>query len=278
MLQLISIELYKIFSKWRTYIGFIAIGVLIPLIHYAFFMAGEKGATFALRSLGDQFVFAGNLLNGYFISNFILQSLFVHIPFLIVLVGGDLLAGEATGGTYRMLVTRPVSRFQIVTAKFIAGIVYTALLIIWLAIMSLGLGLLFFGSGPLITLKSKLIIFAPGDIMWRFLCAYGIAILNMAVVTSLAFLFSSFVQNAIGPIVSTMAIIIVFLIVSVIPIDFFESIKPYLFTNYFGGWNYFFDDPVDKHQLLKDSLVLTGHIVAFYALALIIFQKKDILS
>ncbi|MGE5680573.1 MAG: ABC transporter permease [Bacillota bacterium] len=278
MIQLISIELYKIFSKWRTYIGFIAIGILIPLIHFAFYKAGDRGATFALRSLGDQFVFAGNLLNGYFISNFILQSLFVHIPFLIVLVGGDLLAGEATGGTYRMLVTRPVSRFQIVTSKFIAGIIYTALLIIWLAVMSLGLGLLFFGSGPLITMKSKIIILSPDDIMWRFLCAYGIAVLNMAVVTSLAFLFSSFVQNAIGPIVTTMAIIIVFLIVSVIPIDFFEALKPYLFTNYFGGWNYFFDDPVDKQKLLKDSMVLGAHIIGFYGLALLIFQKKDILS
>lgn len=278
MIELISIELYKIFSKWRTYIGFIAIGALVPLIHYAFYMAGDRGATFGLRNLGDQFVFAGNLLNGYFISSFILQSLFVHIPFLIVIVGGDLLAGEATGGTYRMLVTRPVSRFQIVTSKFIAGIIYTALLIIWLAIMSLGLGLLFFGSGPLISMKSKIIIFAPGDVMWRFLLAYGIAILNMAVVTSLAFLFSSFVQNAIGPIVSTMAIMIVFLIVSVIPIDFFESLKPYLFTNYFGGWNYFFDDPIDKQRLLKDSLVLIAHIIGFYGLALLIFQKKDILS
>jgi ABC-2 type transport system permease protein len=278
MITLISIELYKIFSKWRTYIGFIAIGLLIPLIHYAFFMAGEKGASFALRNLGDQFVYTGNLLNGYFISNFILQSLFVHIPFLIVLVGGDLLAGEATGGTYRMLVTRPVSRFQIVTSKFIAGIIYTALLIFWLAIMSLGLGLLLFGSGPLITVRSKIIIFASNDIFWRFICAYGIAILNMSVVTSLAFLFSSFVQNAIGPIVTTMAIIIIFLIVSVIPIDFFESLKPYLFTNYFGGWNSFFDDPIDKQKLIKDSMVLLAHIVGFYGLALLIFQKKDILS
>ncbi|MCK7520020.1 MAG: ABC transporter permease [Ignavibacteriales bacterium] len=47
-----------------------------------------------------------------------LNALVVHIPFLITLVAGDLLAGEATAGTYRILVTRPVSRFKIVFSKF----------------------------------------------------------------------------------------------------------------------------------------------------------------
>ena len=35
MIALVQIELYKIFKKWRTYIGFIAIGVLVPIIHTA---------------------------------------------------------------------------------------------------------------------------------------------------------------------------------------------------------------------------------------------------
>ncbi|MGE5402928.1 MAG: ABC transporter permease [Ignavibacteriales bacterium] len=278
MFNLVSIELYKIFKKWRTYIGFIAIGVLVPLIHFSFYMAGDKGAAFQLRSLGDNFVYAGNLLNGYFISYIVLQSLFVHIPFLVVLVGGDLLAGEATGGTYRMLVTRPVSRFEIVTSKFFAGIIYTAILILFLAFMSLVLGLIFFGTGPLVTFRGRITIFNPDDALWRFLSAYGFAILSMSVVITLAFLFSSLVENAIGPIVTTMAVIIIFLIISVIDIDIFTKIKPYLFTNYLAGWAAFFDDPVDYSRLTKDALVLLGHIAGFYGLALLIFSKKDILS
>lgn len=278
MIDLISIELYKIFKKWRTYIGFIAIGVLVPLIHYSFFLAGDKGAAFALRNFGDTFVYSGNLLNGYFISTIILNSLFVHVPFLIVLVGGDMLAGEATGGTYRMLLTRPVSRFQIITAKFLASIIYTVLIILWLALMSLGLGLLFFGGGPLIMAKSKIIIFAPDDILWRFFCAYAFASLSMSVVITLAFLFSSFVANAIGPIVTTMAIIIVFFVISAIDLDIFTTIKPYLFTNYLTGWNYFFDDPIDVAALWKDIWVLIIHISGFYLLSLIIFYRKDILT
>ena len=39
-----------------------------------------------------------------------MNSLWIHIPFLISLVAGDQLAGEGTAGTYRILLIRPPSR------------------------------------------------------------------------------------------------------------------------------------------------------------------------
>src|SRR5512139_2262157 len=143
---LIRIELLKIFRKWRTYIGFIAIGILVPLLHLAMYLEGQRSLEFITRGLRDSFLLVGNLLNGYWISYLILNALTIHIPFLIALVAGDLLAGEATAGTYRILVTRPVSRMQIVTSKFLAGLIYTSLLILFLAFMSLVIGLIIFGS------------------------------------------------------------------------------------------------------------------------------------
>jgi ABC-2 type transport system permease protein len=220
----------------------------------------------------------GNLLNGYLISYFILNSLTVHIPFLITLVAGDLLAGEATSGTYRILITRPVSRTKLVASKFAAGLIYTCFLILWLAIMSMGLGIIIFGVGELIVLKSSMvIIFAKNDILWRFLAGYGFAALSMAVVASLAFLFSSLVENAIGPIVSTMAVIIVFVIISAINIDIFNKIQPFLFTTYMNSWRLFFD-PVDLSEITKSISILLIHIFIFFGLTAFIFKRKDILS
>ncbi len=279
MITLINIELYKIFKKWRTYIGFIAIAILIPLIEIALHIEGTRSLSFATRQISQTFIFVGNLLNTYFVSYLILNSLAVHIPFLITLVAGDLLAGEATAGTYRILVTRPVSRFNIVTSKFIAGIIYTFLLILWLAVISLGLGYFIFGSGELIVLKSGVIIvLAKNDVLWRFALAYCFAVLSMGVVASLAFLFSALVENAIGPIITTMAIIIIFLILSAINVDIFRSITPFLFTTYMNTWSSFFDNPMDTAEIIKSVSVLSAHIVVFYGLALYIFQKKDILT
>jgi len=279
MISLIRIEMYKIFKKWRTYIGFIAIGVLVPIIHAAMYFEGSNTLDFMTQNIQESFVFVGNLMNGYLVSYLILTSLAVHIPFLITLVAGDLLAGEATAGTYRMLLTRPISRTQIVTAKFLTGIIYTNLLIFWLALMSLVIGIIIFGVGELLVISNQsIIIFEQSDIIWRFLFAYGFASLGMSVVSSLAFLFSSLVENAIGPIVTTMAVIIVFLILSAIQIDFFQTIKPYLFTNYIMSWRLIFEDPVDFNELTKAGFILIGHIAVFFSITLYLFNRKDILT
>ena len=100
----------------------------------------------------------------------------------------------------------------------------------------------------------------------------------MGVVASLAFLFSALVENAIGPIITTMAIIIVFLIISAINIGIFQDIKPYLFTSYLGGWKTFFNKPPDYSAALKSVMVLGIHIVGLYSLTLFLFNRKDILS
>jgi len=279
MITMVRIELYKIFRKWRTYIGFIAIGVLVPIIQIAMLYEGEHSINFLTRDIRESFVFVGNLLNTYFISYIILNALAVHIPFLITLVAADLLAGEATAGTYRLLVPRPVSRMKIVVSKFFAGAIYTNFLILWLAVISLGLGFIIFGVGELIVLKSDtIIIFEKSDVLWRFFLAYGYASLGMTVVCSLAFLFSSLVENAIGPIISTMAVIIVFIIISAINIELFQGIKPYLFTSHILKWREFFNDPVDTFKIIESTLILFGHVVLFFGLAAFIFRKKDILS
>lgn len=278
MFGLISIELYKIFSKWRTYISFIAIGLIGLIVQIAMYFQGDTLLAHFTQNLQDRFVFVGNFLNGYLITYMILSMLLVQLPFLISLVSGDLLAGEATGGTYRLLITRPVSRFKLITSKFIAGEIYTLAVIVFFALMTLGLGLLLFGPGELIVISNKITIFSSDDVMWRFLIAFGYAFLSMSAINSLAFLFSSFVENSIGPIVSTMAVIIVFLIITAMNFDFVEVIKPYLFTTHIMEYRAVFNNPADFESLGNSSLVMLGHIVVFFILTILAFRKKDILT
>lgn len=278
MRTLLNIELYKIFSKWRTYIGFIVIFVLVLLFEIAMAIEGENYFNFLTANLQKTFFVTGNFINGYLIGYIMLMTLTFDIPFLIALVAGDLLAGEATAGTYRVLITRPVSRFKIVTSKFIAGVIYTNLLILFLAFMSLVLGLLFFGTGELIVFKNKIFVLAENDILWRFIIAYGFASLSMCTVTALALLFSSLVENAIGPIIATVAVIIVFLIIGALDIGFLHEIKPYLFTTYMNKWRGLFVKPADLSEIISAGVILLGHMIVFFGAAIFIFRKKDILS
>jgi ABC-2 type transport system permease protein len=278
MSTLIFIELQKIFRKWRTYIGFLAIGVLVPIIQMALYFEGDNYVNMVTRRIQDTFLMTGNLLNGYLIGHLVLNSLFIHIPFLIVLVGGDLLAGEATAGTYRLLISRPISRFKIITSKFFAGMIYTFSLMLFLGLMSVGLSLLIFGSGDLLVFSGKIIIFSSGDVLWRFLLAYAFGTISMINVFALSFLASSLVENAIGPIVASMSVIIILFILSALDFNVFHAMKPYLFVTYMNDWNQFFRYDIDYKAVFDSALVLLIHILGFYGITLYFFNRKDILS
>jgi ABC-2 type transport system permease protein len=211
-------------------------------------------------------------------SYLVLNFLWVHIPLLIVIVTGDLLAGEANGGTYRLLLTRPVSRVQLVTAKFITGIIYALITVLFLAIVSMGLGYLLFGKGDLIVLMGVLNIFSADDVFWRFVMAYLFGFLSMAAVASLSILFSGLSSNSLGPILSTMAVIIIFSLISSLDIKLFAVIQPFLFTTYMNTWQLFFSFDIDWGEIMKNTLVLVGYVVIFYGITVIYFNRKDILT
>ncbi|MDB5196737.1 MAG: transporter permease [Flaviaesturariibacter sp.] len=279
MLTLLRIELFKIFKKPRTYIAFGAIAAIIALIQIALYVDGQTYVQFALSSLEGTFDINGRIINGYFVCFVVLQTLLIHVPLLIALVAGDSIAGEANMGTLRLILTKPVSRNKLLLAKFSAAAIYSLLLLVFMAVLALAGSLLLFGEGDMIILKSSsVVILDSADIFWRYVCAFCFAALAMITVASMAFLFSLFAENSIGPIIATMSVVILFTILTTMDIPFFNAMKPYLFTNHMLNWKGFFERPPDKPEIWKSIGVLAGHIVLFVGTAMVIFKRKDILS
>jgi ABC-2 type transport system permease protein len=278
VIRLIYYECIKTFLKKRTYLGFVVLLVVVPLIEIAVKIEGARFATNMLRSMQQDFFFVGNLFNGWTISHWIMNSLWVHIPILISFVAGDQLAGEATAGTYRLILIRPVSRTMIFLSKYLTTALYTVLFVSFLGVLSVGLALILMGTGQLLVFDRGILILPASDVAWRFFVAYIFAAWSMLTIASIAFFFSSFVENAIGPIIATMGVLIVLLIVSVMPLEFFDSIRPYLFTTYINTWQKVFADPVQWSEI-REGIAWLGSYSAVMALgAWLIFVRKDILS
>ena len=278
MFQLTIIELTKIFKKWRSYLGYLGIWAIVSIVQTNLYFYGDNYVKSLTKGLRESFYISGNLLNGYLIGHLILTALFILFPLTIVLVAGEILAGEATGGTYRLIISRPVSRLQILISKFFAGSIYTLSILIWMLVVSLLISLVIFGTGELIVVNDGLNIFARDDVLWRFGLGYSHIFFSMTVVFSITFLFSSFVENAIGPMIATMSILIVFVIISQLPLDIAQQLKPYLFTNYMMDWKLFFMYDINWNTQLRSLAVLGAHSVVFFLLTIIIFLKKDILT
>jgi ABC-2 type transport system permease protein len=279
MIQLLRIELFKIFKRPRTYISFGIVTAITFVIQLAMLSDGKSFVGFALQGVSEQFDIHGNIMNGYLIAYIILQSLLIHIPLLVALVAGDALAGEAGMGTLRLMLTKPVSRRKLVLVKFAGSFIYTVLLIIWLAVVALFLSIALFGKGDMINLKSDAFVMVlQDDIMWRYGAAFLFATLAMTTIASMSLLLSAFADNSIGPIVSTMGIVVVLTILSNLELPLFAVIKPYLFTTHMIGWKGFFDDPVPYAAIWRSAIVLCAYTVFFVTVTVLYFNKKDIKS
>ena len=291
MWTLIQVELYKIFRRPRTYIAFIAVAGLIGIIQFGLKLDGDAYVGFMMRDITSSLTVEGKILNGYQVCYIVLQILLIHVPLLIALVAADMISGEANMGTLRIMLTKPMSRTHFLLAKFLAAVVYTLLLLVWLAILALFLNMLLFGVDDLFLLKSQyVVLLKKDDIFWRYAWAFGFAALSMTTVASLGFLFSQFAENSIGPIVATMSVIIFFTILSTLNIPIFNKVKPFLFTTHMIGWKEFFDIKVNDanesirgsiqnpQKIITSAIVLFLHIIGFVTASVLVFRKKDVLS
>lgn len=272
-------ELIKILAKPRSYLGFGALTLLVLIIIFAMKLDGKSIISFVTATFENSISFNGHVLNGNLIAFIILQMLIVHVPLLVALVTGDLISGEAAMGTIRMLATKPISRNQVVMSKFFAGAIYTFLIVVWLGFLALFVSRFIFGTGDLIVLNSDgLVILKDADILWRFGLGFCVAFLSLLTVSSLSICLSAFTENSIGPIVATMAVIILFTIIGSLDVTVFDTIKPYLFTTHMAAWRSFFENPVTLKDILQSIIILVLHNVVFVVVARIKFSKKDILS
>jgi ABC-2 type transport system permease protein len=291
MRKLVQIELFKIFHKPRTYISFAAITAIVGLIQLGFYIDGETYIKFGMQALSESFNVEGKILNGYLLAYIILQTLLIHVPLLIALVAGDMISGEANMGTLRLLVSKPISRTNLILSKFVASAIYTMALLIWMAFWSLFVSLLIFGADDMIIMKSEVVTqILKSDTLWRYIAAFGFAALAMVTVASLAFFLSLFAENSIGPIMACMSIIIVFTILNTLNLPLFNVVKPFLFTSHMLGWKGFFDVQVNSGNeqivgsvenlpaVLRSAGILAAHIFIFLGASIFIFKRKDILS
>ena len=293
MLQLLRIELYKIFCRPRTYIAFAVITVIILLIQVALKYGGHEYVNLLMSSsLGETFeVPISQILNGYYICFLIFNLLLIHVPILVALVAGDMIAGEANMGTLRLLASKPIGRTQLLMVKFIATCVYTFLLLIWVAILALFVSIIMFGTDSLVVAREfEFNIIAANDLLWRFAAAFCFAVVGLICVAALAFMFSTFADNSIGPIVATVCVIIVLTILTQLQIPFYDAtIKPFLFTTHMLGWKGFFYVEGQNGETIKGSIdnisaiwksvaVLFAYIGLFLFISIKHFKKKNILS
>ena len=273
---LIYNEFQKIFYRKRTYIGFILIGILIPFIVGAIDNGGNMLEKSIYGQLSDSFFFVGSLINGYLATYIIIAVLITHMPFLSTIIAADIVSGEYSKGTFRLYLSRPIPRSRILLSKLIIVYLYTILLMAFFIGYSLLISVVWLGTGELAVFHMGLLFLSEDDALIRFFIAFLTSTVVMLTVSSLCFYISTISKNSVTPIIITISTVFVGTAISIIPIELFKIINPYLFTGYINSYLSAFHDPIPWSHMGSLLITCTAWSILFIFLALFFFNKKDI--
>ncbi len=153
-------ELWKLFGKKRTYIGF-TMFLLAQIIVTLVFRFSHASNSLTRQLEGNGYV-ADQFISSLTIAVVMLFPIsYVLLPLYTALIGGDFLAKEAEDGTLRMILSRPISRARLLFIKWVAGVVFSALLVASLGFFGLIFSSMFFKWGGLF-------VFIPGEVFGVF--------------------------------------------------------------------------------------------------------------
>jgi len=272
-------ELWKLFGKKRTYIGFGA------------FILAQNGMLLMFRFTHWQKnwerVLAGN---GYLAKDYLsaltvalimlIPQILLLMPLYTALVGGDLVAKEAEDGTLRMILARPVSRFRLLLVKWFAGIIFAATLVLALGGTALAFARLWFpwrGMFVYSLWPEHIFNLLPaGAATQLYVCSHLLMTINASAVVGLSFMFSCFNMKPAAATVLALSFLFINIVLEHLP--FFEPYQEWFLLYHFRVWLLLFADPIPWARISGSLLVLVAFNLTTFLIGAAAFQARDIKS
>ena len=272
-------ELWKLFGKPRTYIGsgmfFLAqsIGILL----FQFGQGPYRQLVGDLERIG---LSADHFVTNLTVASFLLVPMvYFLLPLYVSLVGGDLVAKESEDGTLRMILCRPITRLRLLCLKWLAGALFSCILVFSLGLFSVLLASVFFPSGGLFVALplDQIISSFEGAAAWqRFAAVHLFMTCEAITLMSLAFMFSCF---NVKPAAATILAISVFFISMILhDMPYFRDLREYFMVHHLYLWTHFFRLQIPWWRVGESLSVLAGYNCTFLIIGCAAFQRRDIKS
>ncbi|HEV7928455.1 MAG TPA: ABC transporter permease subunit [Verrucomicrobiae bacterium] len=276
-------ELWKMFGKKRTYIGFgaflLAHATILLLVRYL--QAPRRELVHRLELLGyssDKFI--TNLTMALAV---LIPVASLLMPLYVALVGGDLLAKEAEDGTLRMILARPISRFRLALVKWMAGLVFSFVLALTLGALGVAIASCLFPSGglfawlPMNNAGLELFsLFDPTEGWSRYAIATVILTADAATVMGLALMFSCFNVKPAAATILALSFWLTSKILQEMP--YFHDLRQWFFTYHMDYWIKMFEQRVPWPEIIQSLSILFGFNLTLLIIGCVAFQVRDIKS
>jgi ABC-2 type transport system permease protein len=207
----------------------------------------------------------------------------VFLPITVAIVSGDAVAGEASTGTLRYLLVRPVGRLRLLTAKLISVAAFVLLAVLFVTLTSYVVGIIAFGFGPAagaggtggVTSLSGVTL-TPLQLAGRTAATVGYLALCMLAIGAVGLFFSTLTDSPLAAALGVLAFVVLSAIL--LPLDAASAIRFYLPTTHWLAWIDLFRDPILWTAVRQGVGVQLGYVVVAFGAAWANFATKDVTS
>src|SRR5256885_1098113 len=271
-------ELWKLFGKKRTYIGFLMFLLAQNVIILVFrFTNGPRVSM--IRTLEGNGYLAQEFISALTVATFMLLPIaYMLLPLYVSLVGGDLVAKEAEDGTLRMILSRPISRFQLLFSKWTAGAVFSALLVTVLGATALVFARIWFPwRSMFVSLPGMVFSVLPaGEGLRLYIFSHVFIAINATAILGLAFMFSCFNMKPAAATILALSFLFLNLVMESIP--FFEHYQDWFLTHHFRAWLFVFARPIPWERIAESLCILLAFNLTAFLVGASAFHARDIKS
>jgi ABC-2 type transport system permease protein len=298
---MIAVELVKLVRRLRTWLS-VALICGLPLLVAVFIAVTHlapppgQGSAFLSAVLDDGQLYPAAALA---------LVLPVFLPVSVAVVAGDSIAGEASSGTLRYLLARPVSRTRLLVAKLISVSTFVLIAVIAVTVTSYATGVLILGpsrasavgtgsgisgsiapgvggaptaglqaGGSITSLSGAPLTFL--DLIERVLGAMAFITVSMLGVAAIAIFLSTIADSALGAALGTLAALVASEVL--VTLNAATAIQPYLPTRYWLAWIDFFRQPIFWPDIQRGFAIQAVYVVIFLGAAWANFATRDITS
>ncbi|THD65898.1 ABC transporter permease [Robertkochia marina] len=271
----IRVEWYKLFRQSRTWY---ALGALLLLQVVLLLNAWYQGASLLdifLENLKQSFHFQGELLNGHLLVYIVLNTMWFHLPLILMIVVSGMLTSEMEAGTLRTVMMTGISKGRYIRSKFTVAILFTVLVVILVALTSGILSYLIFGVGDLFVFHGALNFFESNDAFLRLFLAFAAGSFSMVFFSVVSMLLAVIFRET----VKTWIVAAFFLIVCnlLLQMQLGEGwFRRLFFVNLNDTWQMFFEYTINWSAILWNLIFLAGYILIITAVGIWWFKKTDI--
>lgn len=181
----------------------------------------------------------------------------ILLPLVTFMAVADLFAAEQENGTIKAVITRPISRNEVLISKMLSILIYIISILIVTFIICSIVGILF-GKTYAINIPEIFI-------------AYIISILPLIPTIFLSILISQLSKSSTSSVMLSVLVYIIIMLLGII----FPSISSMIFISYTNWYKFFIGAKMPVKSVLTIIGLLMGYSLVFFSGAYALFEKRE---